>query len=67
MAGDYIEAYNKLGQPVLKGTVLHVNPLRTVLSTDENYPVEVPNLVPSNCSVHDLEASELCKESSFMS
>ena len=50
VAGDRVQIFNSLGKLTYSGLVERVNPLRTVIRTDANYPVTVPNKVPLNSS-----------------
>lgn len=45
VAGDRIIGYSAFGALLFTGTVERVNPLRTVIRTDKNYPLTVPNKV----------------------
>lgn len=45
VAGDRIIGYSAYGALLFTGTVERVNPLRTVIRTDKNYPLTMPNRV----------------------
>eukprot|EP00210_Caulerpa_lentillifera_P000758 g733.t1 len=41
--GDHVQVFSSNGSLVYNGIVERVNPLRTIIRTDKNYPLTIPN------------------------
>lgn len=45
LPGDRVQVFSNNGSLIYSGIVERVNPLRTIIRTDKNYPLTIPNKV----------------------
>ena len=57
LVGDRVDIATSSGSKALSGTVERIDPMRTILRTDHDVPITIPNKASGACAAQDRKLS----------